>query len=215
MKRASDFFTPEQQAEIIAAVTAAEMTTSAEIVPMVVSFSDDYPHVDLLAGGGLALIVTLAADYLLGIHVTWLIFLLFVISTLILVQLVRRLPWLKRLLIHPRELDAAVHNKALTSFMSEGLHQTPKNIGVLILISLFEHRVEIIADSGISDKIATDTWKELVDVLTDGIKQGQACETLCCIITQTATILAEHFPPETTNPNHLPDLILNKRKLKN
>jgi putative membrane protein len=215
MKRASDFFTLEQQAEIIAAVTAAEMTTSAEIVPMVVSFSDDYPHVDLLAGGGLALIVTLAADYLLGIHSTWLILLLFVISTLILVQIVRHLPWLKRLLIHPRELDAAVHNKALTSFMSEGLHQTPKNIGVLILISLFEHRVEIVADCGISDKIAPDTWKELVDVLTNGIKQGQSCEALCRIIAQTATILTEHFPPETTNPNHLPDLILNERKSKN
>lgn len=215
MKRASVFFTPEQQTEIIAAVTAAEITTRAEIVPMVVSFSDDYPHIDLLASGGLALIVALAADYLLGIHSTWLIFLLFVLSTLILLQIVRRLPRLKRLLIHPRELDAAVHNKALTSFMSEGLHQTPENIGVLILISLFEHRVEIVADSGISDKVPPDTWKELVDSLTDGIKQGRAGETLCRIITQAATILAVHFPPETNDTNHLPNLILKERKQKN
>ncbi len=211
MKRASDFFTAEQQTEIIAAVTAAETTTRAEIVPMVVSSSDDYPQVDLFAGGGLALIVTLAADYLLGIHSTWFILLLLVISALILSQIVHRLSWLKRLLIHPRELDAAVHNKALTSFMREGLHQTPENIGVLILISLFEHRVEIVADSGISDKVPPERWKELVDVLTDGIKQGQASETLCHIIADTAKILAEHFPPETNNINHLPNLILNER----
>jgi putative membrane protein len=215
MKKASDFFSPEQQAEIVAAVTAAETTTRCEIVPMVVSCSDDYPQVDLLAGGGLALIVTLATDYLLGIHSTWLILLLLVISTLILSQIVRRLPWLKRKLIHPRELDATVHNKALTSFMSEGLHQTPENIGVLILISLFEHRVEIVADSGIGDKIAPATWKELVDLLTKGIKQGQAGETLCRVINETATILAEHFPPGTSDTNHLPNLILNKRDQNN
>lgn len=211
MNRAADFFTPEQQAEIITTVTNAEMTTCGEIVPMVVSSSDDYLQIDLLAGGGLALIVTLAADYLVAIHSTWLILLLLVIGTLILSQMVRRLHWLKRRLIHPRELDAAVHNKALISFMSEGLHQTPENNGVLILISLFEHRVQIVADSGINNKVAPDTWKKLVDSLTDGMKKGQAGETLCRTIAATATILAEHFPPEADNTNRLPNLILKER----
>lgn len=208
MSRTADFFTPQQQADINEAVTRAERTTTGEIVTMIVRSSDDYPQIDWLAGGGAALIITLVVDVLWKMQSTWMLLLFFVISSMILSRLVRRLPWVKRRLIHPRELEAAVHHRALVGFMSEGLHKTPENNGVLILISLFERRVEIVADSGIHDRVAPGTWKTMVDYLTDGMKQDQACEALCRTIEETANILAQHFPADADNANHLPNLII-------
>jgi len=158
MKSAREFFTKEEQQKIEAAVKAAEMKTSGEIVPMVVDSSYDYPRSELIGAGSLALAKGLLVSWWFGGESIWWFLPVFFIGFFVFQQLIRSLPGLKRKLIHPEELTEEVKEKALVSFLEQGLHETRDRTGILILISLFERRVQVLADSGINEKVPENTW---------------------------------------------------------
>ena len=85
---------------------------------------------------------------------------------------------------------------------------TRDETGVLILISLFERRVHVLADRGIHTKVPSQAWEEIVSRVTEGIRRGNACEALCAAIGRCADLLEEHFPRKADDSNELPDLIL-------
>ncbi len=59
----------------------------------------------------------------------------------------------KRLVASKNRIGEAVHIFALASFSEHGLHYTREHTGILILVSLLEHRVEVLADRGINAKV--------------------------------------------------------------
>ncbi|NOQ41669.1 MAG: hypothetical protein GQ563_04115, partial [Desulfuromusa sp.] len=162
MKSAADFFTTEEKQRIEAAVKSAETKTSGEIVPMIIASSYSYPRAELIGGGTLALATGLTISWAFGGESIWWFLPVFIVAFCIFHQLIRNWPGLKRKLIHPDELTAEVKEKALVSFLEQGLHETRDRTGILILISLFEHRVQVLADSGINEKVPEHTWEEIV-----------------------------------------------------
>lgn len=208
MESAHKFFTKEEQQKIEAAVKAAESKTSGEIVPMVVDSSYDYPRAELIGGGTLALAVGLMVSWYFGGESIWWFLPVFIVGFFIFQQLIRYLPALKRKLIHPDELTEEVKEKALVSFIEQGLHETRDRTGILILISLFEHRVQVLADSGINEKVPEHTWEELVDIIVAGLKSGDACTATCQAITRCGELLQEHFPRKDDDTDELPNLIM-------
>jgi putative membrane protein len=122
--------------------------------------------------------------------------------------LVRFSPGLKRLLVHPAEIAAEVEEKALVSFVEQGLHHTRDETGILILISLFEHRVYVLADRGINNVVPLHTWDEIVQTVTTGIQEGRACDALCAAIGRCGELLEGHFPAKHDDTNELPNLIV-------
>ncbi len=208
MKSANKFFSKEEQQKIEAAVKTAEEKTSGEIVPMVVDCSYDYPRTDLIAGGTLALASGLVFSWAFGGESIWWFLPVFIVGFFIFQQLIRSLPDLKRRLIHPDELTAEVKEKALVSFIEHGLHETRDRTGILILISLFEHRVQILADSGINAKVPERTWEEVNDIIVEGLKTGDACNATCRAIERCGELLQEHFPRKDDDTNELPNLIM-------
>ncbi len=208
MESADKFFNKEEQQKIEAAVKTAEKKTSGEIVPMVVDSSYDYPRAELIGGGTLALAVGLIISWIFGGESIWWFLPVFIVGFFIFQQLIRSLPGLKRKLIHPNELTAEVKEKALVSFIEQGLHETRDRTGVLILISLFEHRVQVLADSGINEKVPEHTWEDIVEIIIDGLKSGTACEATCKAIEQCGELLQEHFPGKDDDTDELPNLIM-------
>ena len=208
MKSANEFFSKEEQQKIEAAVKAAESKTSGEVVPMVVDSSYDYPRTDLIAGGTLALASGLIFSWAVGGESIWWFLPVFIVGFFVFQQLIRSLPDLKRRLIHPDELTAEVKEKALVSFIEHGLHNTRDRTGILILISLFEHRVQILADSGINAKVPEHTWEEVDDIIVEGLKTGNACNAVCQAIERCGELLQEHFPRKHDDTNELPNLIM-------
>ncbi|MCI0484623.1 MAG: hypothetical protein L0Y78_08575, partial [candidate division NC10 bacterium] len=73
-------------------------------------------------------------------------------------------------------------------------HNTRAHTGILILASLSEHRVEVLADRGINEKVQPGTWDEIVRMLSAGLKSGEACAAFCAAIERCGEILAAHFP---------------------
>ncbi len=212
MKSASEFFSKEEQQRIEAAVKAAEGTTSSEIVPMVVDSSYDYPRAELIGAGSLAMGTGLLLSWLFGDSSIWVFIPVFVGAYVLYQQLIRRLPGLKRKLIHPDELTAEVKEKAMVSFLQLGLHETRDRTGILILISLFEHRVQVLADSGINEQVPEHTWEEIVDIIVAGLKSDDACGAVCKAVERCGELLASPLPVKHDDHDELPNLILEKNR---
>ncbi len=191
--QAEKFFTTEEKERIRQAVEAAEKRTSGEIVPTIVAASGRYAEVEL---GGLivGLLVGTAGAFfwadpwgLIEMQLAWpplgagLGFILC------------RIPAIKRRLIPKRRIDEAVHVRSLAAFTAHGLHYTRAHTGILILASLLEHRVEVLADRGINEKVQPGTWDEIVKLLTTGLKSGDGCAAFCAAIERCGEILATHF----------------------
>ncbi len=208
MKSASEFFNKEEQQKIEAAVKAAEEKTSGEIVPMVVDESYDYPRAELIGAGTLAIGIGLLVSWAVGGESIWWFLPIFVVGFFVIQQLIRNLPDLKRKLINPIELTEEVKEKAMVSFIEQGLHETRDKTGILILISLFEHRVQVLADSGINAKVPEHTWEELVEMIITGLKSDDACSAVCKAVERCGELLQEHFPIKDDDTNELPNLII-------
>ena len=211
MKTAADFFTTQQKQQIETAVKAAEAKTSGEIVPMVVDSSYEYPRAELIGGGTLALAAAALVSWAIGGESIWWFIPVFITGFFLFQQLIRNLPDLKRKLIRPEELTEEVKEKALVSFLQQELHQTRDRTGILILISLFERRVQVLADSGINAKVPEQTWDEIVTIITTGLKSDDACAAVCKAVERCGELLTEHFPIKEDDTDELPNLIIEEK----
>ncbi|MBN2645786.1 MAG: TPM domain-containing protein [Desulfuromonadaceae bacterium] len=214
---AESFFSQQEQQRIRDAVAEVEAQSRGEIVPVVIGSAAEYRYTVALASGLLSL--TLLALLLWGLtpwlemesyahHLFWQLPALFLLFFLLLQFSIHRLPSLKRLLIPRQESKERVAEKALTLFTWHGLHKTRDHTGILILISLFERQVEVLADAGIHAKVDAGEWQRVVDEIVSGLHSGQACDALCRAIGHCQQLLADHFPHQGEDSNELPDLIL-------
>ena len=207
--QAARFFTKAEQARIRLAVVAAESKTAGEIVPMIVTSSARYTEIELLG-----LVVGLCA----GMMIEWFwsdpwgspYFQLWPVIGALLGFLLCRLPALKRILSTKNRIAEAAHTLGLASFTEQGLHYTKDHTGILILISLLEHRVQVFADRGINQKVTQSAWDEVARIITAGIRSGQACDAFCKAIERCGTILATHFPRQADDKDELPNRLVTK-----
>ena len=213
--KAQLFFSKEEQKRICDVVHNAELKTSGELVPMIVSESHSYPMAPVRGGALVALITSLLLTAPIG-EMFWLhssnmyvflslFFPIFCISHFVINRSCR----LKRWFLFSDEMDAEVQNAALTSFFTERLYKTRDENGILIFISLLEHRAWVIADSGINERIPKEQWQEAVSIITQGIRDKKQCEALCRAIEMIGNILEQEFPVKKDDTNELSNLIIN------
>lgn len=208
MKSAKEFFSAEERSRIEAAVQQAESRTSGEIVPMVVDASYDYPRAEILGAGLFSLAFAVNLSWAFFDESLWHFLWMFALGYLPFKLLIRALPGLKRRLIHPDEISEELGEKAAIAFLEQGLHHTRDETGILILLSLFERRVYVLADRGINDVVPVDLWDGIVTTITDGIHAGDTCAALCTAIADCGKQLEEHFPIKADDTNELPNLII-------
>jgi putative membrane protein len=207
---AERFFTPEEKERIERAVEEAEKRTAGEIVPMVVSASASYAEVEL---AGLVTGLTLGTVLALLWSDPWGIRhleLAWPVGVAGIGFFLCRVPAVKRRLIPSREMAEAVHARCLAAFTAHGLHRTRNHTGILILVSLLEHRVEVLADRGINEKVAPGTWQDIVEIIVRGLRQRSAGEAFCAAIDRCGEILAAHFPRAPDDRNELADKLISE-----
>jgi putative membrane protein len=208
------FLNAADRAAITAAVEAAEKQTAGEIVPMIVTASYHYPMADVIGGVTLALPAALLLTPLVGGWLwigSWNLWLFLGMVTLLFLAglaAVRRIPALKRVFIARREIDEEVEEAAVMNFYQKGVHRTREATGVLIFVSLFEHRVWILADRGINRKVDSSQWSAIVDAIVQGIRQKRAGAAIAEAVTHVGRLLAEHFPVREDDRDELTNLIV-------
>jgi putative membrane protein len=207
--KAENFFTEAEQERIRQAVIAAESKTGGEIVPMIVTSSARYTEIELL-GVISGLFVGMIAEGVWSDPWGSPFVNLWPVVGALLGFLLCRIPAAKRLLTPKNRVAQAVHTTCLAAFTEHGLHYTRAHTGILILVSLLERRVQVLADRGINQKVSPGTWDEVVRLLTAGLKSGQACDAFCQAIERCGALLAEHFPHQADDKDELPNRLVTK-----
>jgi putative membrane protein len=122
--------------------------------------------------------------------------------------LLTSIPGVRRL-VTPRSIRRArVRRAAMEQFLAHGLHTTQDRTGVLIFAALADHQVEIVADEGIHSKVDQAVWGDAVEALALRMKNGDPAGGFEAAIGLCGDVLAEHFPPRTTNPNEIGDRLV-------
>ena len=205
--KADNFFTEAEQERIRQTVIAAESKTAGEIVPMIVMSSARYTEIELLGLIG-GLLAGMIAEGIWSDPWGSPFLNLWPVVGAMVGFLLCRIPAVKRSLTSKNRVAEAMHTTCLAAFTEHGLHYTRHHTGVLILISLLEHRVQVLADRGINQKVAPGTWDEIVGMITAGIKSGQTCDAFCKSIERCGDILAAHFPRQADDKDELPNRLV-------
>jgi len=218
-------FNEADRTRIAAAVTAAEANSDGEIVTVVAGQSDAYHDVVLhwavlLLFFAVALVAAMPArlilllDMLVGGWVPWtpgelIAILLFALAAIFL--LARWVFGLRpiRLALTPDGTKARrVRQRALLLFRLATENRTRAKTGVLLYLSLAEHRAEIIADAAINAKVTPETWGDAMAALIDAVKDGRPGDGMVASIGKIGQVLAEHFPRSPDDSNELPDRLI-------
>ena len=211
---------------VSAAVAAAENHTSGEIVTVLAARSDGYTDVALVWAVAVSFtamaLFTLNPDPLLDLFariaggwgqvwtrgevlniVTSLGLGFFVL--MLLVQLWQPLKYalIPNLVERDRVRDAAVRH-----FKVGAERRTHGRTGILIYLSMAEHRAEIVADEAIAARVDAEVWGvAMADMLAE-IRQGKLADGIVAGVRDVGAVLAEHFPRAEDDVNELPDRLI-------
>jgi len=211
---AQSFLTPAEQQKVTRAVQDAEKQTSGEIVPMIVSESHRYPLAAVSGAAFISLPLALLLAQLIGSHFwigphnMWLFLACFMLLFVLFHQLVQNVSWLKKRFLSPRRVEEEVRDGAIRAFFTKELYRTKAQNGIILYISVFERRVWILGDKGINEKIPQEKWQEIVDSVTQGIRENRQGEVICRAVTRIGDMLKEFFPYTKDDTDELHNLII-------
>jgi putative membrane protein len=188
------------------AITAAERSTSGEIVAMITAASSSYLYVPFLWAALAALIVPWPFVF----FTWWPIQSIYALQIIVFVALTALLMWppVRLALVSPSVKRLRAHRRAVEQFLAQNLHTTSGRTGVLIFVSVAERYAEILADAAIHSRVPEAEWRRIVDTLTRAIGEGRAADGFVAAIEAVGKRMAEHFPPGTDDPHALPNHLI-------
>ncbi|MEA9358236.1 TPM domain-containing protein [Bacteriovorax sp. PP10] len=175
-------------------ITEAEQKSDSEMVPMIVSRSDNYPAAHFRAAIIVSFLFSLGLYFSPLSIINPIYFLWIQLPGLILGYYLANIPSITRLLITKQEVEYEVTQRAIEAFFEHNLHTTEQHNGVLIFISILEKKIKIITDVGVRKKVDQKIWDEIIYSFTEKVKEGEFVEALKSTIAATSTVLENYFP---------------------
>jgi len=106
-----------------------------------------------------------------------------------------------------RDLEVTQYAKAL--FFDRGLDRTRGRIGILLLVSLFERKVVILADDGFEARIDREDWQRLTDRMTLLLSRGNVAGAMHAGLEGLEALLLERgYRMEESAADELPNAVL-------
>ena len=217
---------PEDHALVTAAVAQAETQSDGEIVTIVAGRSDAYHDVALhyailmmlIVPAMLAMLPQGWIDWAEGLMLGWngeftraaSMIVLFVLLALAFLIVRLALAWMPlRMALTPgRTKSRRVHRRAVQLFRSGCELKTLGRTGILIYLSLAEHRAEIVADEAIASHVEPEVWGEAMEAMIELVKAGRSGEGMAAAVEKVSLVLARVVPKSSDNPNELPDRLI-------
>ncbi|WP_170004038.1 TPM domain-containing protein [Pseudopontixanthobacter vadosimaris] len=208
------------------AVGRAEQRTSGEIVTVLAQRSDGYSDI-ALAWAALAAftLLTLLAfvphwplDAYAALHGSWNaewpdgeIFAMAAgigILTFLAVWLIQLIGPVRFAMVPGRVKTARVEDRAITLFRVGAERRTHGRTGIMIYLSMDEHRAEIVADRSIAEQVADHVWGDAMAAMLVELKEGNIASGMVAAVERVGAVLAEHFPRAEDDVNELPDRLI-------
>jgi uncharacterized membrane protein len=96
-----------------------------------------------------------------------------------------------------------VLDKAANMFHELKMDKTALRNGVLFYLAVDDHKFAILGDKGINEKVPSDFWDHIKEVMLDHFKQKQFTEGLCKGIEMAGEKLKAHFPLQINDADEL------------
>lgn len=218
--------TNEQHAIVTDAVAKAELETSGEIVTVLADRSDSYNDVALLWSAAIAFsAMSLFAllprpfldlwDTLIGGwshewttgEIASMTIALGLIAFLAM-WAVQSIDAVRFALIPAPLKTTRAHDRAVQHFKVGAESRTHGRTGILIYLSMAEHRAEIVADRPIAEKVDAQVWGEAMGDMLAEIGEGRVAEGMAAGVRDVGFVLAQHFPRADDDVNELPDRLI-------
>lgn len=216
MRKVSQLFPEDDRKRIADAIAKAEQKTSAEIVTVVATASGRYDRAEDIVGFLTAMLAVTGgwlACPAFHSESTWetgpsiagliLVLVLMVAGFVAGSALSSWLPALRLPFIPKQELEDEVHRAAQAAFTSSRIRKTAGGAGILIFISFYEHRVVVLPDDAILEKLPGQDWGKLCAAIISGIKANRPTEALQEAVTSCGAILGEVLPRQNGDQDEL------------
>ena len=207
------------------AIAEAEAGTAGEIIAITAEQSDAYHDVGLhYAVGVLFLVLAFVAAWPGALHFWWdvligwsapptqreLLTLLLGIGLAKFLAVLFLMKWRPlRLALTPGATKTRrVRRRAIILFKAAAERRTVGRTGILIYLSMGEHRAEIVGDEAIVSVTTPETWGEAMAALLVDVKAGRPADGIVAAIHEVGKVLAEHFPRSATDANEIPDKLI-------
>ncbi len=206
--KAETLFSDQDKQAIESAISEVETKTAGEVAVMVVDQSDSYPEAQIFSGVIIGCAIALGITEVFFAESLWAFLPLAGLCSVLIGILSRYLPFVIRTMGSGQRMEARVQDRALQAFYEKGLYKTRDDTGVLFFISLLEHRVWVLADSGIYSKISQEELQEYAQLVAQAMKKGNVAEVLCDEIHRVGEILTTHFPIKDDDINELSNKVI-------
>lgn len=154
-------------------IAEAEKSTGAQFVLAVVERSDSYAEIPWKAfafGASIAGSITLtlvasetvkllAAAVILAVGAACALLTIFV-------------PVCARLFLTHCRAETEVYQYAQSLFLEKELFATSRRQGLLILVSMFEHQIVLVPDTGLQSRLTDEVMQEIISGMIPDLKQG-------------------------------------------
>lgn len=217
--------TAEDHAKVSAAIAAAEAKSAGEIIAVTTDLSDRYHDVGLhyavlVMFAALAVFAAVpaclvwwyerllpwAGEPSLQQILTWALFVALA-KFLAALFIMKWMPL--RLALTPRSTKVRrVRRRAVELFRTSAESRTAGRTGILIYLSMGEHRAEIIGDEAITSVTTDETWGEAMAALIADVKQGRPGDGIVAAVGIVGEVLAQHFPRKDDDSNEIPDKLI-------
>jgi putative membrane protein len=213
-------FLTRAEADAIDARTAGvEARTGAQVVTAVIGKADSYvelPWKAFALGAALAAFALVLADAARPDWVTAHTALLHAVAILgagaasALVCVFA--PPFARLFLRPTRRDLEVRQYAQSLFLTRELFRTRGRTGILVLVSLFERKVEILPDVGLHERVGASDWDRVIGSMAPLLRAGRPAEALQAGLAAIEELLAARgFRPSAGGADELPDRPIEER----
>lgn len=195
------FFADAARKRVTEAVVEVESRTAAELVVVVRRASDDWREVDLAVGALLAfgvLLLLLFHPRPIAIEIMPLDVALAFVGGIVLCAGIAPL---KRRLLSRKRVATRVHAAACAAFVDQGISRTRGRTGVLVYVSIFERRIELVADVGVDAKLV----EAEVRALSASVAGGPDFDAFVEALARLGSALAAALPRAEDDVNELPD----------
>jgi hypothetical protein len=95
--------------------------------------------------------------------------------------------------------------RAVHVFSVMRVWDTEENTGVLLYLQLVDRDIEIVADRGISRRIASGEWEAICRRMEEAFRAGRFEPGVLAGIEEVSALLTRHFPAAGQNVDELPD----------
>lgn len=79
--------------------------------------------------------------------------------------------------------------------------------GALIVLFTRRRRLVVLGDSGLNGVVKPGYWQDIAAEMTDRLRDGRKVDALNAAIRTLGETMAGHWPPESSNPDELPNAV--------